>query len=63
MEAPQLDELPYEGCAAVNKKLENNWNRELPTITRRLTDCCRDVIGACTLLDKILSGMVAKPRS
>jgi hypothetical protein len=32
-------------------------------VTLRLTDYCKRVIGACTLLDKVLSGMVAKPRS
>ena len=47
----------------VNQELENIRNRELRTITRRLTNCCGDVTGACTLLDKVLNGMVAKPRS
>jgi hypothetical protein len=59
----QLDEGAYEECVEVKKKLENARNRELLTITGRLTNCCGDVTGACTLLDKVLNGMVAKPRS
>jgi hypothetical protein len=32
-------------------------------VTRGLTDHCEHVTGPCTLLDKVGSGVVAKPRS
>jgi hypothetical protein len=35
----------------------------IANVTKRLRHCCRHVTGACTLLDKVGKGMVAKPRS
>lgn len=32
-------------------------------ITRRLTDCCERITGACKLLDKVRGVMIPKPRS
>src|SRR5208282_4661159 len=36
---------------------------EIGNIRRPLTDCCKHVTGACSLLDKVYGGMIAKPRS
>lgn len=36
---------------------------EIANIERRLTDCCERITGACTLLDKVGGGMIARPRS
>ena len=53
----------YHGKECVIYENSRHSKSGIANLTLCLTDRFKHVNGACTLLDKVLSGMVAKPRS